>query len=237
MIDYYLKPYVFTGNRNTYSAQIVNSRSYTFDDIAKYLLRHNTGLSGAVIYGLWEGIKGAVEEFVSDGGSVNTELFNIQTSIRGIFSGEDDGFDGRRHKIRLNMQPGLVLRDVPGRIKVRKLVSRSMAMIMSVTDMKSGSTDSVLSPGGNIRILGQKLKIIGDSPACGLCFVPDDASATPVMVPRPGIIVNSPSEIIAAVPALERGIWSVRIVTQFCKGNRSLKTPRSIGFEGKLRVE
>ena len=236
MVDYYLKPYEFTGDGKTYCAQVVNSKSYTFDDIAKYLLRHNTGLSSSVIYGLWEGIKGAVEQFVLEGGSINTELFNAQASIRGIFTGMDDGFDSNRHKIRLNMRPGLVLRDIPGKLKVRKLNPGSMSMITSVTDMKSGSVNELLTRAGHLRITGQKLKINGDNPACGLYFVPADNGADPVRVEPAGIIVNKPSELIAVIPALDEGVWNIRIITQFSKGNKCLKRPQSVSFDRKLSV-
>ena len=154
MINYYLKPYELAGNGRKYSAQVVNSKSYTFDDIAKYLLRHNTGLSSSVIYGLWEGIKDAVTEFVSEGGSINTELFNARASIKGIFAGMQDRFDSGRHEIKLNLQPGIILRDVPKKMKARRHSCGPAGLITGVTDFKTGSVNSCITPGKNIRING-----------------------------------------------------------------------------------
>ena len=54
MIDYVLEPNELTGEPQKYRARVINSRSYTFEDIAKHLLKHNTGLSPAAIYGLNE---------------------------------------------------------------------------------------------------------------------------------------------------------------------------------------
>jgi hypothetical protein len=80
----------------------------------------NTGLSGAVIHGVWEGIKNAVDEYIADGESINTELFQIHASIKGVFNGKDDSFDRSRHQIRLCMRPGLLLSNSTAYLKVRK---------------------------------------------------------------------------------------------------------------------
>ena len=236
MIDYILKPNKLTREGKKLSAQVINTRSYTFDDIAKHLIRHNTGLSSSVIYGLWEGIKDAVEEFVSEGASINTELFNVHASIRGVFDGMDDGFDSSRHQIRLNLQPGLMLRAIPKKLKVRKFNPEAQSMIFSVTDIKSGSVNDTLTPGKNIRIIGKRLKIDGTDPACGLYFIPVDNSEQQVKIELSEVVVNKPSEIIAVVPKLKKGNWNLRVVTQFSRGKQCLKVPYHMTFEKHLNV-
>ena len=236
MIDYVLEPNELTGEPKKYRAQIVNSRSYTFADIANHLIRHNTGLSSSVIYGLWEGIKGAVEEFISEGGSINTELFNARASIKGVFNGIDDGFDESRHEIRLNLRIGSLLKDVPKKLKVKKVSSPVKSYILSVLDIKTGSINESLTPGKNVRIIGQKIKIDGSDPSCGLFFVPEKKTEQSVKIDLSDIAVNKPSEIIAVVPKLNKGIWNVHLVTQYSTGKKFRKTPQSVTFEKKLTV-
>ena len=237
MVDYVLKQNKLTStDGKQYSAQVVNSRSYTFDDIAKHLIKHNTGLSSSVIYGLWEGIKGAVEEFLMEGGSINTELFNAHPSIKGVFNGLDDGFDSSRHHVRLNLRTGKLLRDIPRKLKVRKTTNASKSVILSVTDIKSGLVNEILTPGKNINIIGKGVKIKGENPVCGLYFVPEKTNEQTVKVELTDVVVNKPSQIIALIPKLNKGTWNVRLVTQFARGNKCLKAPQNVTFEKKLNV-
>ena len=219
-----------------YSAQVVNSRNYTFDDIAKHLVERNTGLSSSAIYGLWEGIKDAVEEFISEGGSIKTELFNARAGIKGIFNGMEDGFDSGRHEIRLNLRPGILLRDIPKKLKVKKLKPGVKSSILSVLDIKSGSINNSLTPGKSIRIIGQRIKIDGADPSCGIYFVPAKDTEQPVKVDFSDVAVNNPSQIIALVPRLNKGIWHIKLITQFSYGKCSLKAPKTITFEKSLTV-
>ena len=236
MIEYVLKINELTGEGKKYNAQVVNSRSYTFDDIAKHLIKHNTGLSSAAIYGLWEGIKGAVEEFISEGASVNTELFHTSASIKGVFDSMDDGFDSSRHKIRLNLQPGLLLRNIQEKLRARKVNAGAQGLIRCVTDINSGRENEILSPGKTMRITGLRLKIDGTDPSCGLYFIPEKSTGTPVKVEQSGIVVNRPSEIIAVIPKLGKGNWSLRLITQFSRGKVRCKKPINITCAASFSV-
>lgn len=236
MINYTLEENELTGDPKKYKAQVVNSRSYTFNDIANYLLQHNTGLSSAVIRGVWEGIKGAVEEYVSDGSSVRTELFHIRPSIRGVFESQNDCFDASRHKIRLNLYPGSLLRKIPEKLKAKKVNSGARSFIHSVTDISTSSVNDSLTPGKSIRITGSGLKITGDDPSCGIYFVPEKSSSTPIKAEISEVVVNNPSELIAIVPRLKKGKWNLRLITQYSRGHKYLKKPRNVNFDKNLIV-
>ena len=236
MIHYVLETNELTGEPKKYRAQVVNSRSYNFDDIAEHLLQHNTGLSGAVIRGVWEGIKGAVEEYIADGGSVKTELFHIHPSIQGVFESKDDSYDSSRHSIRLYLRPGSLLRTVPGRLKAKKTNSGAKSYISSVTDISTNSVNDSLTPGKSIRISGCRLKIWGEDPSCGIYFVPEKNTISTVKVDLSELVVNKPSQIITVVPKLSKGRWNLRLVTQFSRGKFSLKSPQSVTFEKVLTI-
>ena len=235
-MQYYLQKNRFNGLEKKYTAKSVNSRSYTFDDIVRDLLDYQTGLSSSVIYGVWEGIKHTIEKRLKEGNSINTELFNVRAGIKGNFESQDDEFSPGRHKIKLNMQPGTVLRRIQNEIKPKKLSPGVITIINSVTDIKSGSVDEILAPGNSIRITGKSVKIAGNDPSCGLYFVSSKTSEQPVKVEISDITVNKPSEIITIVPKLGKGIWKVRVVSQFSKGNKFLKEPKTQTYEKNLTV-
>ena len=236
MLSYELEQYALSPDSLKYRARVVKSRRYSFADIAERLLKHNTGLSAAVIHGVWEGVKGAVEELVSEGGSINTEIFCVCPSIQGVFDGPEDTFDRKRHTVQLKMRPGSLLRGAPGKIKLRKRASAAKSFIVSVTDIKSGAVNDSLTPGMNIRVDGRGLKIGGDAASCGLYFVPLRSAAFPVKVEVPELVVNKPSQIIAIVPALGAGKWTLRLVTQCTTGPKYRKVPKSVSFAETLTV-
>jgi stress response protein SCP2 len=93
-------------------------------------------------------------------------------------------------------------------LKVRKVNTGTRTYIQSVTDIKSGSVDVMLTPGKN----------------------------TLVKVEESEFVVNNPSEIVAIIPELAKGNWRVRVITQFCGGTRHLKTPKKITFDKDLIV-
>jgi len=236
MIGYTLEPNELTGEPKKYRAQVVSSRSYTSDDIAKHLIKHNAGLSPAAVYEVLEAIKNSVAEIISDGGAISTELFHAKISIKGVFDGMDDGFDESRHEIRLNLRPGPLLRDIPKTLQVKKLNPSAKSRIFSVTDIKTGAVDSNLTPGKNIRILGQKVKIDGDDPVNGLYFFSAKNPERPVKVDPSEFVKNNPSEVIVVIPNLSRGTWNLKLVTQYTAGNKCRKTPHSIIYEKELIV-
>lgn len=233
MINYVLEPNGLIGETNKYRAQVINSRSYNFDDIVDNLISRNIGLSPSAIRGVWEGIKAAVEEIVSQGGSINTELFHIKTTIKGVFDGIDDGFDPSRHEIKLRMRSGALLRDTPKRLKVKKHNATIKNYIYTVTDVKTGMVDTNLTPGKNIKITGNRLKVIGPDPSCGLYFIPEKTTEATIKLDTSELVVNNPSEIIAVIPALKKGRWHLKLVTQYCQGAKHLKEPQSVTY-GKV---
>ena len=79
---------------------------------------------------------------------------------------------------------------------------------------------------------GANLKIAGDNEANGLWFVPETGDAVKAEV----VITNKPSQLIAMIPALAAGNYTVRVVTQNTGGGVLLKTPRSYVFERTLVV-
>jgi hypothetical protein len=236
MINYTLESNEVVKEQNKYRAQVINTKSYTFNDIAKRMIRHNTGLSLPAIHGVWEGIKATVEEIISEGGVINTELFRVSASIKGVFDGTDDVFDASRHEIKLKLQAGPFLRSSPKSLKVRKHISAAKCLIQSVTDVKSGAVNSNLTPRKNIRIKGSRLKINGENPSCGLYFVPEKSTDAAVKVEASEFAVNNPSQIIAVIPALKKGRWHLRLVTQYSQGKRCLKEPQSVTFGKVLTV-
>ena len=236
MLEYVLEVNGLTSAPDDYRAQVVNVTSHTQEDIVNRIMRIGAGLTRSDIAAVLEAEKQVVAEIIADGGAVNTELFNAFPSIQGVFHSAEASVDGIHQKVRINLHAGMALRDAVGAVKTKKLPGVvSGTIISSVTDIKTGSQNNLLTPGRNIRISGARLKIAGDDPSVGL-FFESEAGGAPVPVDMSDMVVNHPTELIAVIPALTPGVYRLRIVTQY-SGGTQLKHPHTVTFDKPLTVQ
>ena len=235
MLEYVLEVNDLTVAPGDYRAQVVNVASHTQEDVVNRIMRIGAGLTRSDIAAVLEAEKQVIVELVSEGGAVTTELFNAFPSIQGVFHSPEESVDGVHQKVRINLHAGTALRDAAGAVKTKKLPGVvSGTIISSVTDVKTGSQNNLLTPGRNIKITGSKLKVAGDDPAVGL-FFDNEAGGPPLPVDSSDLVVNHPAEIIAVIPQLAPGTYRLRIVTQYSSGNY-LKHPHTAIFDKALTV-
>ncbi|MDR2740700.1 MAG: DUF4469 domain-containing protein [Treponema sp.] len=234
MLEYTLEENQLTEEAGDYRAQVVNVTSFTSGELADRIMKIGAGLTRSDIASVLEAAKQVIADIIAEGGAVNFELFNAHPSIQGVFGGPDEAFDPAKHKVRINLHPGVALRSAVNDIKLKRVAAvLTGTVITSVVDVKSGAVNAKLTPGRDVKIAGAKLKIAGEDPSVGLYFVP--AMGSPVKVDPTDIVVNNPSELIALIPALPAGAWRVRIVTQY-SGSNALKTPHTFTFDKELTV-
>jgi hypothetical protein len=236
MLEYTLEDNELTQNPGDLRAQVVNVTSYTQNDVIDRILDMGAGLTRSDVVAVFEAEKQVVSKIVEEGGAVNTELFNAFPSIGGVFEGPDVPFDHNRHRVKINLHPGVALRAAVQGVKTKRLAAAlTGTVITSVTDLKTGSVNDQLTPGRDVKISGMKLKIIGNKAELGLYFMPLGGGAE-VKVDPSDIVVNNPSEVIAVIPSLPAGPYHIRIVTQYSSSGKPLKTPHSFTFEKELNV-
>jgi hypothetical protein len=172
---------------------------------------------------------------LADGFAVNTGWFSLYPKIGGTFSKAGENADPRKHKVDFAFRPLERLRELGERIEVEvEGVANVSGFIDEVLDVRSGTVNEVLSPGGAVVITGNKIKIAGDNPDVGVWFYQDLPASKPVKVTE-NLIENSLTKVIAAIPALKKGAgWRLRIVTQCTSGNTPLKTPRTLEYSAEF---
>ena len=88
-------------------------------------------------------------------------------------------------------------------------------VINRVEDLYTGTENSVLTPGRNLRIYGQRLRIAGDDPAAvGVWFVAVGETPERIRLDDRDLVDNDPSKLTLVVPSLAPGGYFVEIVTQ-----------------------
>jgi hypothetical protein len=174
-----------------------------------------------------------------DGFSVNTGWFTAAVHIKGVFDSPMEHFNPEKHHVLFEFQQGAELRKELSSITVDILgVADSGIVIAQVVDMKTGSVNDLLTPGRNLKITGQKIKVAGTKPGVGILFRSMDDPDSTYPVAASDMVINNPSEIMIVIPTLPKDTYKVEITTQFSNDKvHLLKAPRTAVFDKILKVE
>ncbi len=182
-----------------------------------------------------KGFQKEVFYLVCNNCKVTTDLYATGANVTGKFAAADESFDPKRHHADIQFLKGAITRDFSQLIEVAMVSGDNpVRCIWQVTDVKTGSENSLLTPNCALRIKGRKIKIAGDDETVGVYFV-NETSGEGIKADPSDIVDNRPSELIVTIPALSPGNYRLMVITQFTKADL-LKTPRSILFDKLLTV-
>lgn len=232
MLKYGLTENSLTERPDDYTAQVYSAGSLDKEAIIERMLRRGTLLTKTDILAVFNGIEEEVAAVTREGFTVNMPLLNTSFSISGVFEGPLDSFDPNRHRLYVNLTKGTILRDAEMRVPLTKTDAVvSQPHILEVKDAISDTVNKILTPGGVLQLWGSGIKVEGTEAECGLWFVP--AIGQPIKATV--LVQNKPSSLIAAIPVLPAGTYSLRVVTQY-SGGKQLKQPKVCMFDKPLTV-
>ena len=177
-----------------------------------------------------------VREMLQQGESVLTGCCKFTPRVTGTWIGSNAKFDSSVNKITLDITPSAEMREALAEVGVEVLGAKEDggAYIGLVTDTATGKTDGSITAGDDIKIEGDKIKIMPDDEAgLGVFFVSSDGTATQV---TRRLTQNDPKTLIVRVPALAAGTYTLRIVTRFSNGSTLLKEARTIEYNKSLVI-
>lgn len=223
-------------NPNDFIARTVSERSLNVKQICEAAVnRGGADVTSAAMEHATELFLKEMSYQLCDGYSVNTGYFTAGTQIRGVFDSPVETFNSQKHSILFQFNQGEKLRAEIPNIEIEILgIADASSAILQVTDVKSGTINDLLTPGRNLKISGNKIKVAGDNAANGIYFVNADTNDR-VQVEESDVVVNNPSELIVIIPALPAGTYKLEVVTQQ-SGSTLLKEPRTAAFEKTLTV-
>ena len=160
-------------------------------------------------------------------------FFSLHTRIGGTYHGAGDriGADSLHVAFRTLRH----LKDLLLRVKIgNEGLAGDGAYIDEIIDVHTEALNSVLTPGNMVHILGSKIKVEGEDPACGVWFVNRaDQSRTKI---SEHLGSNRSNEVLGLIPPLAAGTCTLEIVTQFTNGTRLLRDPRAVKADPELTV-
>jgi len=221
---------------NDYIASVsTTSKTLRNADIARMMKDAGSELSYETLLYILDQSDRVKREQTQRGHSILTGYCQITPKVTGTWIGANAKFNPAVHKITLDMIPSAEMRAALREVGVEVLgVRDGGAFIGLVTDTATGLTDGTVTPNDDIRIEGDKIKIAPDGEAgLGVFFI--DAGGTEFAVAR-RLTQNDPKRLIARVPALAPGQYTLRVVTRFSSGSNMLKEQRVIDYDQLLVV-
>jgi hypothetical protein len=180
---------------------------------------------------LIENIKQFLDECayqLCDGFALNLLYYSIHPNIGGTFNSEKEAHDPKKNPVSFRFGIRLPLRNLVKHITVDITgVADGNAFIDEFIDRDVDSVNGFFTPGNMFCINGNKIKLAGDDPGCGVFFVPVEDPSKAVKVTRIG--ENSSSTITGIAPGTNYQFNRIEIRTQYTGSTVTfLKTPRSI---------
>jgi hypothetical protein len=226
-----------TENPNDYVATVDTAgTTRKQEDIIKRMIDDGTEIQPEIIKAVLDRTNRVKEEFLLAGYAVSDGLTHYAPRITGTWEGTESFTQGK-HKATVDLSLSKTFHEKLKHIGVEVLgVKDPGARIMLVTDVATGKTSGPVTPGDDLVIVGDKIKVIGLPQAdgsleegIGVFFVTDED-----IVPAARISENSGSRIVARIPAslATASGFRLRIVTRFSNGSSTLlKTPRTIEYD------
>lgn len=223
-------------NPNDYIARTVSERSLNVKQICEAAVnRGGADVSAAAMEHATTLFLKEMAYQLCDGYSVNTGYFTAGTQIRGVFDSPSETFSSDKHNSLFQFNQGEKLRAEIPNIEVSILgIADSACSILQVTDVKSGSVNDI-TPGRNLKISGNKIKVAGDNPNNGVFFV-NTGTQERIAVESNDMVTNNPSELIIVIPDMASGTYTLKVLTQF-SGTQMLKESRMASFDKILTAQ
>ena len=171
------------------------------------------------------------------GFTINSGYYTIYPNIGGLFGSLNETRDQKKHPISFRVRIGAVLKQLAKVLKIEVEAARTDGFIDYFTDVYSDTVNYEITGGRNFIITGDKIKLVGDDPECGI-YLEMVEDGTRIKV-QERLTQNTPSKIIGTAPMMIASkLYRVVIVTQFNGSNSSvLKNPRTLTSSFELKAD
>lgn len=231
-IKYYLQPNPVTPDPNDQSARVLSNKVHDLDSIIREMLKRGSTVTEADVKAVVTVLFEVVTDEVADGNTVNLPLVNIRPAVNGVFSNVSDSFDPSRHIKRATVSQGPALIRKMAAAKVEKVSKPTPTpVLIEFTDINSGNSNSIVTPGGIGQIVGEELKFNPGNADEGIYLIADDNTPTKVAViasrTEGRLMFSIPPELASGSYRLEvrRAYGTANIVVRSGSLNDLLQTP------------
>lgn len=206
------------------------------EDIARQIIKDGSEIKYDTLVSVLNQSDRIKRQTLQSGGSVRDGVSYMAPRVSGTWKGANARYDPAIHKVTLDMIPSAEMYEDLKAISLEVLgIKDGGAYIGMVTDTFTRLTDGSITPNEDILIEGDKLKVVpeGDDHS-GVFFINGQNEAIPV---TRRLTQNTPKKILARVPVLPPGEYTLQVRTRFSTSSQLLNQARVIEYLVKLRVE
>lgn len=215
-----------TDDPSDYMAVVQLQASKSQEDVIDLMIGRGSTVTKAEALSVLEEYAAAIEQLLREGQALNTPLFNLSPTIKGVFTSEDESYNAATHTVKINVTPGKRLKQVANEIEVQRVAGVSpQPDLLYVDDLGSGTRNEQLTPGNIARLKGSRLKFDPTDPLQGIFLVSEANAETRIST----VSRNKPAQLDFLVPAVAPGLYKLVVRTLL----KNTKTIRS----GTLQVE
>ncbi len=221
---------------NDYTAEVSTAgRIKNNEDIARRIIAEGSDIKYNTILSILNQSDGIIRYYLQQGYSVLTNCCKFTPRVNGSFTSSHTRFNRDIHKISVDITPSAEMCEALEQVGVSVLgVKNGNACISLVTDVSTGLADGIITANQDILIKGNGLKIIPEEESgLGVYLIDQAGDVHPVTTP---LKQNDSKTVIARVPDLLPGNYTLRITTRFTGSPALLKEPHTIEYEKLLMV-
>jgi len=197
-----------TSDPNDYMAVVQDLQSKTQEDVINLMIGRGSTVTKAETLSVLEEYRLAIEQLLKDGYAINTPIFNLSPSVKGLFQGPDQNFNSAIHTVKINITTGTRLREVGKLITVERVKGASPQPDPEILeDLGSGTRNDQLTPGNIARLKGSRLKFDQADQAQGIFLIAADQSEIRVET----VSWNKPAQLDFLVPVIAAGEYKLEV--------------------------
>ena len=222
--------------KNDYIAEVSTvSKTLHNDDIAQAIKDEGAELHYETLLDILNRGDRIRLDMIAKGYSVQSKVCRVSPRVLGNWTGANATFSEDVHKITLDITPTAEAREALSHVGIEVLgVKDSGAYIGLVTDTATGKIDGTITAGDDVIIEGEKIRISPDGEdGIGVFFVSESGEETPV---THRFTQNDPKKVIARVPSLAPGSYTLEIRTRFSQSTTLLNEVRILTYNLPLTV-
>ena len=225
-----------TERKDDYTFNVTYTSSRSIDDICG--LAANDKYPASELRAVYELLLAMAKREMYNGATVEFGFAINSLGVNGPFIGPKAQFDPKKNTITLRTSPRTAIyRDELQAIPVIvKGVEEGLPTIITVYDVNTQTTNDRITPGGMVNVKTSRGKI-SPTEGSGLFFISAGGEVSG-SITAANLGTNTKSQLSFVVPALEPGIYTLKLVTDY-SGNdaKPLKNLRENTFPYELTVE
>lgn len=158
-MKFYLVDNPLTEDETDFRAVPVTGKKRTIEDVVRQIVHRSVGLTESQVGSVLKEADTAIQMYLSEGDTVETELCTLQPRVRGVFHSATEAFDRNKHEAYINVRPSRGLKQLAGQLPVERVSAvKNLPLIEVLRDLDSDTNNDVLTPDGDVRIHGNALK-------------------------------------------------------------------------------